>query len=513
MDDSFDFQEEGLSLDPEEADSMDESLTLDPDEADPLDDSLSIDLDELDKLEDPAYPTETINSSALSDIPEETIQLYLRDIKQDALLDESQEFHLGMAVQASSFLPAFKTETGLLDYSLLYQDMQSSWQQVLNDCKHLKIEPPALEKVIAEASILHADVLTKEPSYIRKFLESPAWGQDKHWDELARNLFRFAIDAYLLPAKTSGKISESCCDDPRLNAEDPSSPWLPTAEELHQSLEEISANNKTATHALVENNLRLVISVAKKYNYRGTGMMDLIQEGNMGLLKAIQKFDPARGFRFSTYATWWIRQSISRYLNENARTIRIPVHMVELISKLIKVQHNLVQSLGRDPTFAEMAVQSGFLSDADVKAILELGESKHLADPGLLHRWEDATQKVEQILKSAEEPVSLESPIGDEDNSTLGDYIEDVDAEEPMADAMRNSLKEMVQTSLGNLSDKEREVLEMRFGLLDGINRSLEEISSRFGLTRERIRQIEASGLRKLRDPHRTNPLRDFYQN
>ncbi len=513
MDNKFGFQEDGLEIDPDEVESMDESLNVDPDETEELDGALAIDLDDLDKLKETVYEPEKDERLALSDLPEETIQLYLRDIKQDALLNEAQEFHLGMAVQAMAFLSAFKTEEGLLDYKLLYQDMQSSWQQVLNDCKHLKIEPPTLDKVVAEASDLHANVLTNEPSYIRKFLESPNWGQDKHWDELARNLFRFATDAYLLPVKTSRKISESCSEHTQLEKEDLHSPWIPTSTDLQQSLEEINANAKTATHALVENNLRLVISVAKKYNYRGTGMMDLIQEGNMGLLKAIQKFDPARGFRFSTYATWWIRQSISRYLNENARTIRIPVHMVEMISKLIKVQHNLVQSLGRDPTFAEMAVQSGFLSDEDVKSILELGDSKHLADPGLLHRWEDATQKVEQILKSAEEPVSLESPIGDEDNSTLGDYIEDVDAEEPMADAMRNSLKEMVQTSLGNLSDKEREVLEMRFGLLDGVNRSLEEISSRFGLTRERIRQIEASALRKLRDPHRTNPLRDFYQN
>ena len=499
MDDEFDFQDEALALDPDEANSLDEPLILD--------------LDELEKLEEGGSAPEKFDRSALSDLPEETIQLYLRDIKQDALLDEAQEFHLGMAVQAIAFLSAFKTETGLLDYSLLYQDMQSSWQQVLNDCKLLKIDPPLIEKVIAEASSLHANVLAKGASYIRKFLESPIWGQDKHWNELARNLFRFATDAYLLPVSTSQKISESCCQDAHLDAEDLNSPWLPTEAELQKTLEELKENSKTATHALVENNLRLVISVAKKYNYRGTGMMDLIQEGNMGLLKAIQKFDPARGFRFSTYATWWIRQSISRYLNENARTIRIPVHMVEMISKLIKVQHNLVQSLGRDPTFAEMAVQSGFLADEDVKAILELGDSKHLADPGLLHRWEGATQKVEQILKSAEEPVSLEAPVGDEDNSTLGDYIEDVDAEEPMVDAMRNSLKEMVQKSLGNLSDKEREVLELRFGLVDGINRSLEEISARFGLTRERIRQIEASGLRKLRDPHHTNPLRDFYQN
>ncbi|MEA4811275.1 MAG: sigma-70 family RNA polymerase sigma factor [Anaerolineaceae bacterium] len=473
----------------------------------------NLDFDSKENEDAMTYGLESLDQSVVPDLPDDTIQLYLRDIKQDALLDESQEFHLGLAIQAAEFLSAFKTENSQVDYSALYQDMQSSWQQVLNDCKHLKIDAPELARVIAEASALHANVLMKEPSYIRRYLQDPRWGEDKHWDELARNLFRFAMDAYLLPLSSSRKISEGCCKEAKLASESERSTWVPDEEELSQTLEEITANAKLATHELVENNLRLVISVAKKYNYRGGTMMDLIQEGNMGLLKAIQKFDPARGFRFSTYATWWIRQSISRYLNENARTIRIPVHMVESISKLIKIQHSLVQSLGRDPTFAEMAVQSGFLSDEDVKSILELGGSKHLADPGLIHRWEEATQKVEQILKSAEEPVSLESPVGDEENSTLGDYIEDEDAEEPIADAMRANLKEMVQKSLGNLSEKEREVLELRFGLQDGVNHSLEEVSNKFGLTRERIRQIEATALRKLRDPHRTNPLRDFYQN
>ena len=184
-------------------------------------------------------------------------------------------------------------------------------------------------------------------------------------------------------------------------------------------------------------------------------------------------------------------------IHENARTIRIPVHIVRSISKLVKFSTAWC-ILGRDPTFAEMAVKSGFLSEDDVNAILEIGGSRELADPGLLHRWDEATMKVEAVLKSAEEPVSLESPVGDAENSTLGDYIPDMDAIEPMEEVMRDNLRETVRNSLVGLR-REREVLELRFGLKDGVYHSLEEISNHFGLTRERIRQIESAALRKLR--------------
>jgi len=184
--------------------------------------------------------------------------------------------------------------------------------------------------------------------------------------------------------------------------------------------------------------------------------------------------------------------------------------MVEQISRLVKIQHDLVQTLGREPSFAEMAVKSGFLSEEDAQAITDIGGQRELAEPALLHRWDEATQKVEAVLKSAEEPVSLESPVGDTEDGVLGDYIPDQDSEEPMEELLRDALRDSVRETLDSLTERQREVLELRFGLVDGVYHSLEEVSQRFGLTRERIRQIESSALRRLRDPSRSNPLQDF---
>lgn len=469
-----------------------------------------------DDQEDDLLNQEILNEreiQAVLQAGEDPMQLYLHDINRDVLLDSAQEFSLAIYVQAEQQQQLFLGEDGLVDGRAIYRDLRSSWEQVLSDAVRTRHDPPELNLVLEEAAAMQTELNLEAGSYTNSYLSNDRWGKDSLWDALASNLCRFLTDAYMLPRSTLASIREAL--DTKDNLPDCEIVHsLPLAdEELRQAAERVAANAKQATHHLVEYNLRLVVSVAKKYTNRGISLMDLIQEGNMGLLRAIQKFDPARGFRFSTYATWWIRQSISRYILENARTIRIPVHVVESISKLIKIQHSLVQSLGRDPTFAEMAVKSGFLSDEDVKAILEIGGSKELADPGLLRRWEEATNKVEQILKTAEEPVSLETPIGDEENSTLGDYIEDVDSPEPMDEVLRVMLRDAVKTTLGNLSERERKVLDLRFGLTDGIYHSLEEISNRFGLTRERIRQIEASGLRKLRDPKHINPLWDYFEN
>jgi RNA polymerase primary sigma factor len=438
------------------------------------------------------------------EIVDDPIQLYLQDISREELLLAEQEFYLAIVFQANEQMNLYRAGESGLNLESILADMKTTWAQVEMDAARLSYPAPDVKMVLDEAKHFQQSMEMPNPPYIRTYLDDPRWGSDKHWEDLARDLLRFFKNAYILPEGLIEPLSLNWPNGTDLQHLEAS------PAEIKTSIDRVVENADFANQKLVEYNLRLVVSIAKRYNNRGIAMEDLIQEGNMGLLRGIQKFDPAKGFRFSTYATWWIRQAITRYIHENARTIRIPVHIVESISKLVKVQHRLVQILGRDPTFAEMAVKSGFLSEEDVSAILEIGGSRELADKDLLHRWDEATQKVEAVLKSAEEPVSLESPVGDAENSTLGDYIPDLDAIEPMEEVMRDSLRNSVRESLDSLPERERDVLELRFGLKDGVYHSLEEISNYFGLTRERIRQIESSALRKLRDPKRRNSLKDY---
>ncbi len=445
-----------------------------------------------------------------SEITDDPIQLYLRDINQSQLLDAKDEFHLANMIQAREHLATFQSQEIQLDVPAILTDLAATWEEIIKTAPKLGVDPPDQTEIINEAMLMHEQQLKSEHSYTRAYLDRPLWGSDREWESLAALMLRFYYDVYLLPPGWVRAQLLPLLGEAESVGQLISMVSLPTETEMAESCHIVEENADWATERYVEFNLRLVISIAKRFRGRGIHMMDLIQEGNIGLLKAIQKFDPSKGFRFSTYATWWIKQSISRYILENARTIRIPVHMVEQISKLIKVQHDLVQILGRDPTFSELAVRSGFLSDEDVKAIDAIGGNRELAEPGLLHRWDEAAQKVENVIKMAEEPVSLESPVGDSDNSTLADYIEDEDSEEPIEEVLRSALKETVRQTLDSLNDRQKQVLELRFGLVDGVYHSLASVSEKIGITRERVRQIEASALRRLRDPSRSNPLQKF---
>jgi RNA polymerase primary sigma factor len=275
-------------------------------------------------------------------------------------------------------------------------------------------------------------------------------------------------------------------------------------------LEQLIQDGKLAQDKLAQSNLRLVVSVAKRYIGRGLNFQDLIQEGNVGLLRAVEKFDHTLGFKFSTYATWWIRQAISRAIADQARTIRIPVHMVETINRQIRTQRRLQQELGREPTPEEIALEMEFIEPEEVEAIREALAADKPLDPELKRQLDRAAAKVQRIQRISKEPISLDTPVGNEENSYLGDFIEDDSLPGPVDSASRRMLKEQMGEILEGLTERERRVLIMRFGLEDGMSRTLEDVGKEFNVTRERVRQIEAKALRKLRHPLRSRKIRDY---
>ena len=282
--------------------------------------------------------------------------------------------------------------------------------------------------------------------------------------------------------ETEAMVDNFTIDDPvRMYLKEIGKVPLLTPEEEVELAIRMSEGDEEAKRRMSEANLRLVVSIAKRYVGRGMLFLDLIQEGNLGLIKAVEKFDYTKGYKFSTYATWWIRQAITRAIADQARTIRIPVHMVETINKVIRVSRQLLQELGHDPSAEEIAAEMNM-----------------------------PVEKVRDILKIAQEPVSLETPIGEEEDSHLGDFIPDEDASEPSEAASFSLLKEQLMEVLDTLTPREKKVLELRFGIVDGRTRTLEEVGKEFNVTRERIRQIEAKALRKLRHPSRSKKLKDF---
>jgi len=462
-------------------------------------------------------PLDLKSPELAAELADDPVQLYLREIGLVKLLDSDSEFRLATMIEADRLIGSLRRHPlrkGLTIecaiYHALIAEMITSWERLIEDAERLDREPPSLSIILAEAQELRAGWETSELSYLRKYLDNGMWGMDELWNSIARKAYSVFLSLYLFPSEFAKRLLNHLHQHQHLPSQRTLFRNLPSDENLLLEMGAAQTRAAEASQSLIRANLRLVVSVAKRYLNRGISFLDLIQEGNLGLLRAVKKFDPRRGFKFSTYATWWIRQSINRSIAEQARTIRIPVHLFDSISRVMRVQRTLTQQLGRTPTTEEVAIEVGYLPAVDVQAILQAQSENKPLDVALQHRLEYATQKVDRVLRSAEEPVSIDGPVGDADSNSLGDFIEDEDAPSPLDSATREMLRRQVRSALNLLSDREREVLELRFGLKDGKDHTLEEVSIFFDVTRERIRQIEAKALRKLRHPSRSRQLRDY---
>lgn len=460
-----------------------------------------------------------LDSAALTDDP---VRLYLKEIGQVPLLNPNRETWLSSQIAAVTLLNTIMQEavnghapSNIEIVLTLYLHVLHYWEEITGRTKDYQIDMPDLIVMLQEEQSLRHGWSNDGHSYVRLYLERGEWGRDETWTALARNMFEVFQALYLIPNALQEKLSQYVEMHKQLPPYETFADWLAKNPVLYESTTDeefldIRLRANQAAEALTRANLRLVVSVAKRYMMRGISFLDLIQEGNLGLLRAVEKFDHTKGYKFSTYATWWIRQAISRAIADQARTIRIPVHMVETINRLMRVQRELIQRLGGEPTTEQLAIEMEFLTPDETKQLKDTEKSGARLDPTLGRKLRRAANKVRKIMRISQEPMSLEMPVGQEDSSLLGDFIEDDKIPAPVDAAARQLLREQVRAALLVLNEREREVLEMRFGLHDGQEHTLEEVGKFFGVTRERIRQIEAKALRKLRHPTRSRPLRDY---
>jgi RNA polymerase primary sigma factor len=415
---------------------------------------------------------------------DDPVRMYLREIGRVPLLTSQREVELSAAMERGDYLAAcaarFVEATGhdadgMSIARAIYDAFKAGWPDVVALYRAAYGDDVALpaKQVVLRALIPMTQI--SETAMSRAARERGITVDEQEESVRLRN-----VEWDLLPSSLQALIrdTETWPDDATVDLL-----LVEQADRLTRRWEDQLVSGTRAKVALTEANLRLVVSVAKKYVGRGMSMLDLIQEGNLGLIRAVEKFQHHKGFKFSTYATWWIRQAITRAIADQARTIRIPVHMVETINRLIRTSRRLQQELGREPSTEEIA-----------------------------EAMEITPDRVREIIKISQEPVSLEMPIGEEEDSNLGDFIEDHKAPAPADAASRQMLKEQVDDVLSSLSEREKDVLIMRFGLEDGRPRTLEEVGKHFGVTRERIRQIEAKALRKLRHPSRAKKLKDYLE-
>ena len=504
----------------------DEVIQEDP--KDPIDvvdgEEVSIEPDLVEEKEakvDPAEEKKALERISLTlELSDDPVRLYLKEIGRVDLLNTDQELWLAVrmnAVRQLEILRSGRASRGkendelIAVYLTLYDDLRTIWKRVKEDAVRMGQSQPDLHLILEEARQLRLTWESESISYIRAWLNNDMWGTDPAWELVAINALTIFLAFYVFPPETQSRLAERFQQGKKLPIKRTFNNWLPDPKDLAEDMMLLQDLGKESQAALIRANLRLVVSVAKRYMGRGIAFLDLIQEGNIGLLRAVEKFDPAKGYKFSTYATWWIRQAISRAIADQARTIRIPVHMVETINRLVRIQRKMTQELGRDPSSEELALKMDILEPEEVAQINESLSGDEAMDPALERKWKRAAAKVRRIIRIAQEPMSLETPVGPEETSQLVDFIEDDTMPEPVDAAARVLLKEQVQNALSVLTERERQVLEMRFGLSDGKDYTLEEVGRHFEVTRERIRQIEAKALRKLRHPTRSRHLRDYF--
>jgi RNA polymerase primary sigma factor len=462
---------------------------------------------------------EAAERSYSDEAEEDPVHTYLKEIGQVQLLTAEQEIWLATRLAAASALEELTAqvldtnghENGhALTVLANYDSLLLGWQRAGEAAQRIDVELPDLSLVIREAQKLRHKWNSSSPSYLRHYLNDGRWGEMEEWGELAKAIFDIFTALYLMPLDLSDQLCDYYIEQHDLPPATTFERWLGRDEHALKSNEfEIYLLAEEAKNHLTRANLRLVVAVAKKYMGRGIQFQDLVQEGNVGLLRAVEKFDHVKGFKFSTYATWWIRQAVSRAIADQARTIRIPVHMVDTINRVNRSQRDLTQRLAREPSDEELAQDVGYLSAEELDEIQHFLETAEPIDPLLYRKWRQATSKIRNIRRISQPTTSLDQPLNADQSTQWVDVLPDETIPEPEDIASSQLLREQVRNALEFLSDRERQVLEMRFGLQDGKDHTLEEVGKEFGVTRERIRQIEAKALRKLRHPSRSKILRD----